>query len=156
MRMRRVDAMLHHDRQRRTGVQVMGSFTLVCLCAVQPPEVALPWANPPPLASSVPFLASRGVELQLIAHFLPAVDLLRLTRCSRTTLAALSDEYAWRFVHPPLHSVTSPNLPSLVAKSLLRFCGISVRLDSSLPLDAVWRPFLPAVDALLPFPFAVC
>jgi hypothetical protein len=107
-------------------------------------------ANPPPLASSVPFLASRGVELQLIAHFLPAVDLLRLARCFRATLAALSDEYAWRFVPPPLHSVTSPNLPSLVAKSLLRFCGISVRLYSSLPLDAVWRPFLPAVDALLP------
>jgi len=97
-------------------------------------------------------LSLAKVELQLVAHGLDKTDLLRFARCCRATLAAVADDFAWRYLSPvsipsalpppstsastsPSSSQSSastpapaaPSLPAAVSSSLLRHADLTVR-----------------------------
>jgi hypothetical protein len=62
-----------------------------------------------------------AVELQLVMHFCDQRTLIALARCSRATLAAASQPFAWRSLSLLSLSCSSPlELSARMADSLLR------------------------------------
>jgi len=73
------------------------------------------------------------VELQLLLHFCDAPSALRLARCSRATLAAALQSFAWRHAEPLQLQLSADPSPLQAAqrlaspRSLLHFVPLAVR-----------------------------